>query len=70
VVRHYTCAEALSFKKKEPKMLLQIVFILLCIGQLVYVSNRWFDLTKGMFDDARYARMRKAIDWKAVSPRR
>jgi hypothetical protein len=44
--------------------------ILLYVSQLIYVLNRWINETISMSENARQARVRKAIDWTTSSPRR
>ena len=58
------------FKEKSAPMLSLLALTLLYISQLVYVSNRWLSLTKRLIEDAQLTRIRRAIDWKTITPQR
>jgi len=45
-------------------MTLSLAQTLLFVSQLVYVSDRWLNLTKQKIENRRSERMRKVVDWK------
>ncbi|WP_095590625.1 hypothetical protein [Actibacterium ureilyticum] len=52
-------------------MLLYIAFLLLCLAQLVHFSNHWYLLSLRLSENAKMARMRRAVDWNTEPrPRR
>lgn len=43
--------------------MLYIVLSLLYLGQLIYVTLRWGFVTSQLLEQARMARLRRAVDW-------
>ncbi len=48
----------------------QFAFVLLCFAQIVHFSRHWVLLTMSLREDAREARIRTSVDWKAARPRK